>query len=252
MKVKSSLHAQLSMLAIFIASVMVLSLLTQSAVIALPIAVGLAMVPRGLAKRRAEKIKLQLNLVWPEIIDHIVSGLSSGLSTIETLIQLEDRGPVVTRRIFKESADYLRRTGQLGEAMRIIRDRFSDSIADQVCETLLIARESGARDTTIILRTLGDYVRSDIALRSEIRAKHGWIRNSAVIATLAPWVLLLILSSQPTTIAAFSTLTGAVVLLLGFALSVGGFFWMSYLGRSEEIPRVFAVTEQHNVRNQVV
>jgi tight adherence protein B len=116
---------------------------------------------------------------------------------------------------------------------------FKDPIADQVCETLEIARRNGGRDTTLILRTLGDFVRNDIALRSEIRAKHGWIKNSAIIATLAPWILLLILSSQPTTIAAFSTATGVFVLIMGALMSIAGFLWMSRIGRIQEIPRVF-------------
>ena len=120
-----------------------------------------------------------------------------------------------------------------------IKEAFGDHIADQVCEVLDFARQSGSRDITVILRTLGDHIRSDIAIKSEIRAKHGWIKNSAVIATLAPWILLLILSAQPTTIRAFSTGTGLGVLILGILMSITAFLWMGKVGRIEEPPRIF-------------
>jgi len=88
---------------------------------------------------------------------------------------------------------------------------------------------------------LGDHIRADIAVRSEIRAKHGWIRNSAVIATLAPWILLLILSAQPSTVRAFSTSTGVFVLILGITMSVTAFIWMGRVGKMEVTPRIFTI-----------
>ena len=122
-----------------------------------------------------------------------------------------------------------------------MKDGFADPLADQVCEVLDFARSSGSSDISTTLRTLGDHIRADIAVRSEIRAKHGWIRNSAVIATLAPWILLLILSAQPSTVRAFSTSTGVFVLILGITMSVTAFIWMGRVGKMEVTPRIFTI-----------
>ena len=226
-------------LIIFSISWFTLASIANSALIAFPMAAGVGLIPLAVDKQRYEKKRHQLINHWPEIIDNIISGLRSGLSTPETVIQLATRGPMETRAIFELCAAQLKQSGDLHFALINVREAFADPIVDQVCETLVTSRTSGGRDTTLILRTLGDFVRGDIAVRNEIRAKHGWIKNSAIIATLAPWLLLLILSSQPTTIAAFSTSTGVVVLVIGAVMSAVGFLWMTRLGRFEKIPRVF-------------
>lgn len=225
--------------ALFATSWLIFTSITQSSLLAFPIAAGVSLLPIFLHTQAEAKRHHQLVEVWPEIIDHIISGLRSGLSIAETIMALSERGPLLTRELFAMCSRRLKSSGNLSEVFELIRFEFKDPIADQVCETLEIARRNGGRDTTLILRTLGDFVRNDIALRSEIRAKHGWIKNSAIIATLAPWILLLILSSQPTTIAAFSTATGVLVLIMGGLMSIAGFLWMTRIGRIQEIPRVF-------------
>jgi len=144
---------------------------------------------------------------------------------------------------------YSSKNGDFGRVFAHIKESFADSLADQVCEVLDFARLSGSRDITTTLRTLGDHIRADIAIRSEIRAKHGWIKNSAIIATLAPWILLLILSAQPSTIQAFSTTSGIFVLLVGVVMSGVAFFWMGKAGKIEEFPRIFySSPTPHNLK----
>jgi len=210
-----------------------------STLLALPFAGATSYLPFYFTERKRDSAHSQLALLWPELIDHIISGLRSGLSLAETLIQLGYRGPEASREIFLECERILRENGDFHEIFTVIKRGFADSLADQVCEVLDFARDAGSRDITTTLRTLGDHIRADIAIRSEIRAKHGWIKNSAVIATLAPWILLLILSAQPSTITAFSTGTGIVVLILGIVMSGSAFIWMGRVGRVQEPPRIF-------------
>ncbi len=223
----------------FLVGFLVAKTVIGSALLALPFAAASGYLPLFFTQRKKEKDQLALALLWPEIIDHLISGLRSGLSLAETLIQLSVRGPEKSREIFLGCEELLRSRGDFLAVFTHIKEEFSDHIADQVCEVLDFARLSGSRDITTTLRTLGDHIRADIAIKSEIRAKHGWIKNSAVIATLAPWILLLILSAQPMTIRAFSTGTGILVLILGILLSVGAFLWMAKVGKIEEPPRIF-------------
>lgn len=214
-------------------------LIFRSLLIALVIALLATYAPKVLEKRRTEKERIELAALWPEIIDHIISGLRSGMSLAETLIGLSQRGPLATRATFALCEKVLRTSGDFEEVFRLIKERFNDGLADQVCEVLDFARGTGSRDTAITLRTLGDFIRSDISLRAEIRSKHGWIKNSALIAAAAPWILLIILSTQSNTLKAFSTPGGVGVLLAGVVMSAIAYIWMGRVGRLPQTPRIF-------------
>jgi tight adherence protein B len=206
-------------------------------VLLLPVAF---LIRRTVMIKRIERERLALSILWPEIIDHIISGLHSGLSLAETLVGLSQRGPIATRSTFKACEETLRTGGDLEQAFVIIKERFNDGLADQVCEVLDFARGTGSRDTSIILRSLGEFIRSDIALRAEIRSKHGWVKNSALIAAIAPWILLLILCTQKNTLEAYSTPSGAIVLTVGIGSTLIAYFWMERVGRLPKVPRIFA------------
>jgi tight adherence protein B len=223
-----------------LALALVIVIITQTLIFA-ALSIPLALVlHRAHQRRRLEKERVELSALWPEIIDHIISGLHSGLSLAETLVGLAQRGPTATRATFQSCEELLRSGGDLGDAFAIIKEKFHDGLADQVCEVLDFARGTGSRDTSITLRTLGEFIRSDIALRAEIRSKHGWIKNSALIAAIAPWLLLLILSSQRNTREAFSTPGGVVVLLVGLSSTVLAYFWMDRVGKLPHVPRIFS------------
>ena len=215
------------------------SILTNSVILTFPLSIAAFAVPTLLARRKYERTKLELVTSWPEILDLMISGLHSGLSIAETIHGLADRGPEATRALFTECRTELVTTGDLDKVLKLIKEHFHDAMADQVCEVLDFARSTGSRDTTLTLRTLGEYIRSEISLREEIRVKHGWIRNSAAVASVAPWILLGVLSLQPNTIRAYSSGAGVLVLLMGVGMCSMAFLWMNKVGRMPEIPRVF-------------
>jgi tight adherence protein B len=105
----------------------------------------------------------------------------------------------------------------------------------------------GGSELLQILRTLGDFLRQDLVLRGEIDVKHGWIKNSAHISAAAPWILLLLLSTQPSTAVAYSTPTGAVILIAGLFMTGIAYIWMNRLGRLPQTPRVFTQSAQSKV-----
>ena len=180
-------------------------------------------------------------LLWPEILDHLISGLNSGLALNKAVATLSDRGPVITRNIFKEFENNIKSGVRVENAINAVASRFADSLADQVCVVLHFANQSGSRDSALTLRTLASHIRSDLALRNEIRAKHGWIKNAAILAGIAPWILLVILSTQSSTRSAYSTKGGVAVLIFGILLTLIAYFWMERVGRLDMNPRVFGV-----------
>jgi tight adherence protein B len=215
------------------------TLLSNSVVIGIAFGSISSIAPHIYLKRKSEKERKSLQKLWPEILDHLISGLNSGLSISQTIAALGHRGPALTRPIFKEFEDSINSGKSYSKSLLIIKEQFKDSIADQVCEVLDFARTSGSRDSSLTLRTLASYIRNDLALRNEINAKHGWIKNAAVLAGLAPWLLLIILSTQKSTIAAYSSPAGIAILCTGVVLTLIAYFWMERVGRIAVAPRIF-------------
>ena len=234
MKTKISIY-----IAAFFVGLFVATIITGSISIGIPVGIVCVGIPVSLLARKAEARKLELQSLWPEILDNLISGLQSGLALAETIATLGKRGPDRTKSIFTLFAMRLRDGATFSSALEIIRESFNESTADQVCEVLDFARSSGGRDTALTLRTLSNFIRADIALRNEITAKHSWVKNSAALAAVAPWVLLLLLASQPNTVSAYSSGSGLAVLLAGAGLTLVAYFWMNKVGTLKTVPRVF-------------
>ena len=220
-------------------STAVVVLMTRSIVIAIAfgfLAAGIAFVT---VRAKNNINEAALIAAWPEVIDHLMSGIQSGLSLTESLAGLSTRGPEVLRPAFTQFKANLYGSGDLNQAIEELKVMFSHHGSDQIFEALLISKTLGGSELLQILRTLGDFLRQDLALRREIEVKHGWIKNSAHLSAAAPWILLLLLSTQPSTASAYSTTTGAVILGAGLAMTCVAYIWMNRLGRLPETPRVF-------------
>ena len=217
----------------------VVLLMTRSIVIASAfgtLAAGIAFVT---VRTKNTLNEAALIAAWPEVIDHLMSGIQSGLSLTESLSGLSTRGPEILRPAFTQFKADLYGSGDLTQAIEDLRTMFAHHGSDQIFEALIISKALGGSELLQILRSLGDFLRQDLALRREIEVKHGWIKNSAHLSAAAPWILLLLLSTQPSTAAAYSTPTGAIILLIGLAMTAIAYLWMNRLGRLPQTPRIF-------------
>ena len=214
-------------------------LMTRSIVIALAfgtLAAGIAFVT---VRAKNNLNEAALIAAWPEVIDHLMSGIQSGLSLTESLAGLSTRGPEILRPAFTQFKATLYGSGDLTQAIEELKALFAHHGSDQIFEALIISKALGGSELLQILRSLGDFLRQDLALRREIEVKHGWIKNSAHLSAAAPWILLLLLSTQPSTAAAYSTTTGAMILIAGLVMTGIAYIWMNRLGRLPQTPRVF-------------
>jgi tight adherence protein B len=214
-------------------------LITTSYSISLAFGVLVAAASYVMLKTKTAHNQSHLIAAWPEVIDHLMSGIQSGLSLSESLVGLATRGPEVLRPAFAEFRNSLFRHGDLEIAIEELKSLFHHHGSDQIFEALLISKALGGSELLSILRTLGDFLRQDLALRKEIEVKHGWIKNSAHMSAAAPWILLLLLSTQPSTAIAFSTPTGGMILVAGLVMTALAYLWMNQLGRLPQTPRVF-------------
>jgi tight adherence protein B len=220
-------------------STAVVLLMTRSVVIALAFGVLAAGIAFVTVRVKSNLNEAALIAAWPEVIDHLMSGIQSGLSLTESLAGLSTRGPEVLRPAFTQFKASLYGSGDLTQAIEELKAKFSHHGSDQIFEALIISKALGGSELLQILRTLGDFLRQDLALRREIEVKHGWIKNSAHLSAAAPWILLLLLSTQPSTATAYSTTTGALILVAGLVMTGVAYIWMNRLGRLPVTPRVF-------------
>jgi tight adherence protein B len=175
----------------------------------------------------------------PELIDILISGVQSGLSLNESLTGLSTRGPEALRAYFSTFRDELFSHGDFNKALQQLQDELSHPNTDLIFEALRISKALGGAELLNILRLLGNFIREDLTLRREIAVKHNWIRNSAHLSAGAPWILLLLLSTQPSTAAAFSTFAGVSILIAGLAMTAVAYLWMNRLSRLPVAHRIF-------------
>jgi tight adherence protein B len=220
-------------------SLLVFIILTNSLTIAFAFGFLIGAATKQFLKQREVKNKALLGQVWPEVIDHLISGLYSGLSISEALSDLARRGPEITKERFASFHHELLRGTEFSIALEYLRNSFSHHGSDQIFEALLLSKTLGGGELLNTLRTLSSFQREDLILSKEINIKHGWIKNSAHISAIAPWLLLLMIATQPGTSTAFSSPTGVLILGAGVLCTLMAYFWMSRLSKLPEIPRVF-------------
>ena len=190
-------------------------------------------------KQRESAKKNQLTNIWPEVIDHLVAGLYSGLSISEALSELALRGPEVTKEDFKKFNQEIRSGIEFNNAIENLREKFAHHGSDQIFEALLLSKTLGGGELLNTLRTLGSFQREDLILNKEIAIKHGWIKNTAHISAAAPWVLLLMIGTQTGTASAFAKPSGLMILIAGIAMTFLAYLWMSKISKLPIAPRVF-------------
>ena len=204
---------------------------SQVPVIALLFGGFAALLPLLLVRRRRGQRTVELREVWPEAVDNLASGVRAGLSLPEALTQLGVRGPEQLRSAFRRFGEDYRATGRFGESLDTLKRNLSDPVGDRVVEALRMAREVGGTDLGRLLRTLSTFLREDARTRAELETRQGWTVNAARLALAAPWVLLLLLSSRPNAVEAYNTPAGAVVLLVGGAVSLVAYRVMVRIAR---------------------
>jgi tight adherence protein B len=196
-------------------------------------ALPLVQVRRLAGRRRAD-----LREVWPEVVDNLASAVRAGLSLPEALAALATRGPEVLRPPFARFAVEYRSTGRFGPCLDRLKDELADPVGDRIVETLRVAREVGGSDLGRVLRTLATFLREDARARAELETRQGWVVQAARLAVAAPWVVLLLLATQATTLAAYDSPAGTALLVGGGAVCLVAYRLMLRIGRLPEDVRV--------------
>lgn len=218
-------------LAAFLLGSVVLLALTRSPVVALTLGVVLSLTPLLIVRQMADRRRERLREVWPEVVDHIASGIRAGLSLPEALAQVGEKGPEELRDPFTAFGRDFQASGNFGSALDRLKDRMADPVADRIAEALRLTREVGGTDLGRLLRTLSAFLREDAVTRGELRARQSWTVSAARLALAAPWIVLLLMATRADGADAYNSTAGVVIVIGGAGLSIVAYWVMTMIAR---------------------
>jgi len=190
---------------------------------------------------QARKKAINRAQAWPEILDLLISSLQSGASISESLSNLATVGPQSVRKEFDKFSKSLIVGEKFEVAVNNLKEEFADPITDQLFETLYFATKFGSKNTIKVLREISEYASADLALRAEINTRFGWIKNSANLAALAPWLLFIILRTQENARLAYLQPTGQLLMIFGVIATLFAYLWMSRIAKLPKAKRLFTM-----------
>jgi tight adherence protein B len=213
-------------------------LITRTLAVAACFAAFAFFVPPVVLRRMRRRRQVALREVWPEAVDNLGSAVRAGMSLPEGISALAVRGPAELRPAFARFASAYRASGRFGECLDLLEADLADPVGDRVCETMRVAHEVGGSDVGSVLRALSELLRSDARTRGELETRQGWIVNAARLAVAAPWAVLLLLGTRSTTLNAYNSRGGTLLLAIGAAVCVIAYRIMLRIGRLPEDRRV--------------
>lgn len=219
-------------LSVILALVVLISLTALTGAIPIGISFGLfaAASPWAALAWQAKRRQTILREVWPDAIDNLRSAVRAGLTLPEALAQLSERGPEELRDVFETFALDYRAGARFTDALDRLKQSLADPTGDRLIAALKVTREVGGADIGRLLETLSDFLRDDARIRAELEARQSWTVNGARVAVVAPWLILLLIATQPEAAAAYQSLAGLFVLGCGIAVSVVCYHLMLRIG----------------------
>lgn len=203
--------------------------------------VGIAglLAPIAMLRSRAVARRRMQRTLWPDVVDHLVSGVRSGLALPDSVATLASVGPIVLRPAFAAFVVESRTTGNFASSLDSLKHALADPVADRIIETLRMARDVGGTDLPAVLQALAAHLRDDAAVRAEAEARQSWVRNAARLGVASPWIILFLLASRPETAEAYNSQPGVVLIVSGAVVSVLAYRIMLRVGRLDTERRWF-------------
>jgi len=198
-----------------------------------------AAAPWALVNWRVKARRSATRSAWPDVVDHLVAAVRSGVALPEAVAALAQLGPEATREQFARFARDYRATGAFARCADTLKEELADPVGDRIIETLKMAREVGGTELVAVLRALASSLREDAATRNELQARQTWVVNAARLGVAAPWLVLALLATRPEGREAYGTAAGTVVIAVAAVVSVIAYRVMIAIGRLPEEQRWF-------------
>ena len=198
-----------------------------------------AALPWALVNWRVTARRGATRAAWPDVVDHLVAAVRSGVALPEAVAALATLGPESTREQFARFGRDYRATGAFARCADRLKEELGDPVGDRIIETLKMAREVGGTELVAVLRALAASLREDAATRNELQARQTWVVNAARLGVAAPWLVLALLATRPEGREAYGTPEGTAVIIVAAVVSVIAYRVMIAIGKLPEERRWF-------------
>lgn len=223
-----------------VAAAFLVLLLTATPPLAMILGLMAGWLPIGIVASRSRRRRRELALVWPDAVDDLASAVRAGMSLPDAVAALGMRGPAALQPAFAAFALDYQVTGRFGDCLDRLKVQLADPVGDRVVEGLRVAREVGGGELGRLLRNLSGYLRDEQRTRAELEARQSWAVNGARLAVAAPWIVVLLMATEPDVVQRYRTAGGALVLGLGAVVCIVAYRLMIRLGRLPEERRILA------------
>lgn len=169
---------------------------------------------------------------WPYLMDDLSSAIRAGMTLSDSLLDAAKNAPASLEVEMNGFASDYRKTGQITPALEALKKNITDPIGELVVRMMFAVVRSGANDLAKSLKILSDAIRDQEQVHREIRARQSWVINSARLAVISPWVVLVAIWSQPTVQAAYQSTQGQMILLLVATTCCVAYFLMKRMALS--------------------
>ena len=188
-------------------------------------------------RRRRERLR-SIEEAWPDAIRHLLSYVRSGSTVPLAVSSLATQGPEALRPVFDGWSERARLLG-FAPALESVREQLADPTSDRVIEVLLIAHEWGGELVATVLADLADEITEDLRTGRVIRAEGTTQRIESWVVGIAPWLLLIYLTStQGPYRTYYQSGTGRFVILAAGLWWGMGLIVLSMMKKQEREPRV--------------
>jgi tight adherence protein B len=193
-----------------------------------------------LQRTRVARRMKRREAAWPQFEELYISALQSGISSADAFSHAADFGQVEFQKELSQLVSDLDRGMRLEAALRAFGVSLELAYSDLFIEIVVLAHETGGQNLIPALQEHADSVRDDEAAKGSSLARTSAILNVAKLGLLSPWILLAVLSANRGNREAFATLSGQLLLVGGFAVSLIAFRLVARAGELPKLPRVFA------------
>ena len=172
-------------------------------------------------------------------IEMLASGLSAGLTQTQAIKLLANRASQNWRSYFSYLSEEVERAG-LALSVLSAKQMAAHPTFDILLELLAIEDRFGNTNLAKTLTNLALRLRMRVAVKTQVIQRINAVKSVGKVAMLAPWLVLIVLSTRTENLAAFASVQGFLVLSLGLALCLVAFLSMNKLGQLPKTSRMFS------------
>lgn len=202
---------------------------------------ALILVALGRRESRRRKITIERESAWPGFVDSIASGVQSGLTLHESLMQAASNP---ARALTQPAHSFLQalESGSLITAVDKLAGDIGSPSADELAVLVRVNTKLGGVGLAKLLTEHSKRARARNALAAQLRTKVTATLAMAKLAVVAPWVLVALLIGRRETAQGYETPQGLAILLFGLGICVLAYRIVGLLGSIPKMARIYAVS----------